>query len=122
MDELDATRKRIISEALIRAMNACPAPYLWTLNKQGFLYTPAMEIARLVVRELDHAGWQVKETSRRNLMELEDCITEGLSLSNCSRLASQNPQWIRKAREQTVLNICTVLGWYKVVLVRRNAR
>lgn len=113
-------KARVIGEALARAMFDMPLFMLRPLNSNGFDHSSAMEIARRMVRELDHAGWQVKEAGRRNVMKVEDAITLALSMTDCQRLASQSPEWTRSARVQATKNICIVLGWYKVVLVHRT--
>lgn len=113
--------QRVIGEALARAVYDAPLHILRELNKNGYMHTDAMELARRMVRELDHAGWQVKDMSRRNVMTLEDCIVWGLSVSDCKKLASQSPEWQKKARDQAARNICAVLSSRQVVLGRRNA-
>lgn len=114
--------KRVVGEALARAMYDAPLYVLRTLNKDGYSHSSAMEIARRMVRELDHAGWSVKSSNRGDRMKLEDSIAFGLSMADCSRLGSQSPEWSKTARDQATLCICGTLRLHKVVLVRRNAR
>jgi len=80
-----------------------------------------MEIARRMVRELHHAGWEPKQGGAKGIRLLEDGICFGLSMANCSRLASQNEEWIRTASAKATRRICSTLGAYRVVLVRRNS-
>lgn len=113
---------QVIGEALGRAMYNTPELFLRTLNKSGYSRSPAMEIARRMVRELDHAGWQPKRGGREGVRELEDQICFGLSMADCSRLGSQDPGWSKKARFEAIRCICASLGYAKVILVRRNQR
>ena len=78
-----------------------------------------MEIVRRMVRELDHAGWCVKSSSRREVMALEDNICFGLSMTDCVKLASQSAEWSKVARDQATLWICSALRMRKVVLVKK---
>jgi hypothetical protein len=62
----------------------------------------------------------VEPGTRRDVMALEDAVSMALSMSDSKRLASQSPEWSKEARDLAAANICTVLGWNKVTLVRRN--
>jgi hypothetical protein len=122
MASQDAKRRQVIGEALARAMYDAPLHVLRGLNKDGYSHSYAMEIARRMVRELDHAGWSPKEAGQSGLRDLEDQICFGLSMADCSRLGSQSPEWSKQARDQATKCICATLGWRKIVLVRRNCR
>jgi hypothetical protein len=117
----DRKALQVIGEALARAMYDAPLHVLSTMNKDGFSQTAAMEIARRMVRELDHAGWNPKQLSREGVRQLEDQICLGLSMADCTRLASQSPEWSKQARDKATRCICAALGYQKVILVRRNA-
>ncbi len=121
MGDLERKKRRVIGEALARAMFDAPLHTLRSLNQNGFSHTAAMEIARRTVRELHHAGWQPKETGARGVRNLEDEICMALSMIDCSRLASQSPEWSKEHRDKATQAICAVLGWSKIVLVRRNS-
>jgi hypothetical protein len=114
--------QQVIGEALARAMDDAPLYVLRTLNQSGFNHSSAMEIARRMVRELDHAGWQPKEPGRHGVRQLEDQICFGLSMADCSRLASQSREWSNTARDQATKCICAALSYQKIILVRRNTR
>jgi hypothetical protein len=122
MGNLDAKRRRVIGEALARATYDAPLYVLESLNKNGYSHTPAMEIARRMVRELDHAGWEPKEPGAAAVRQLEDQICFGLSMADCSRLGSQSPEWSKQARDGATKCIVAALGYQKIVLARRNAR
>lgn len=115
----DKRGKQIIAEALARAMYDLPRFYLTTLRK-GYDHSTAMEIARRMVRELDHAGWRVKSGDRRDVMKLEDAIAFGMSISNCIKLASDDPSVSKPARDRTSKCICDGLGMNQIVLVRKS--
>src|SRR5262245_3885307 len=106
MASLDRKRREVIGDALARAMADMPGFYMHSLNRSGFNHSGAMEIARRMVRELDHAGWQVKDLTREKVRDLEDQICMGLSMADCSRLASQSPEWAKQARDQVTLCVC----------------
>lgn len=116
---LEQKQRLVIGDALARALYDCPLHVLRVLNSDGYDHSSAMEVARRMVRELDHAGWQVKG-DRREVMRLEDAICMALSTSNCQKLCSQSPEWARAARVKTTQNICNVLGWKSIVLFHRT--
>ena len=116
------TAEQVIGDALARAMFDAPLHVLRALNKDGFSNTEAMEIARRMVRELDHGGFNPKKLGAEGVRELEDQICLGLSMADCSRLASQSPEWAKQGRDQATKCICAALSFAKVVLVRRNQR
>lgn len=114
--------QKIISTALERAMASAPHYLLRGMQTEGNLHTFAMEIARRMVRELDHAGYNPKPLSAASLRDLEDQICEGLSMANFIRLASESPEWSKQARGHATRYICTRLHERKMVLLRRTDR
>lgn len=83
-------------------MFVCPRMYVANLRK-GENHSAGIEIARQMVRELDHIVWRVTSGSRRKVKDLGDAICLGLSMSDAVTLASDDPAENVSARDSAVI-------------------